>query len=331
MTNLVEQALAPAPAPASLTRGDDAQRTLFYADVAAGLSAKPKTLPCKYFYDERGARLFEAIVRTPEYYPTRAEIEILTLNAPEIADLIGRHAHLIEFGSGSSHKVRLLLKAAPTLASYIAVDISEGYLRKSAGALAREFPDLTVLALAADFTAPFALPSVTHGGRRVGFFPGSTIGNFSPEDAGAFLRRTAKLLGRGSGFLVGVDLKKDPILLEAAYNDSAGVTADFNLNVLRRINRELGANFDLGKFAHRAVYNQAQDRIEMYLDSTATQAVHVGDRPFLFGNGESIHTENSYKYTVAGFEALARAAGFIPGRCWLDRRKLFSVHYLVVE
>lgn len=330
MTNLLEQAFSTA-APALVSREDDAARTQFYADVVAGLGARPKSIPCKYFYDERGCRLFEAIVRTPEYYPTRAEIEILTLNAPEIGDLTGRGAHLVEFGSGSSHKVRLLLKSMPAPASYIAVDIAEDYLHKSAGALAREFPDLAVLALAADFTRPFTLPAVARDGRRIGFFPGSTIGNFTPEDARAFLRRCAKLLGPGGGLIVGVDLKKDPILLEAAYNDSAGVTADFNLNILRRANRELGANFDLGRFAHRAVYNQNLGRIEMYLDSTATQAAHVGDRPFTFVNGESIHTENSYKYTAPEFEALARAAGFTPGRCWTDRRKLFSVHYLVAD
>lgn len=332
MTELLEQSYAEeAVALTPASREDDAARTLFYSDVVAGLGGRTKSIPCKYFYDERGAELFEAIVRTPEYYPTRAEIEILTLNAPEIAALAGKAAHLVEFGSGSSHKVRLLLKAMPTLASYIAVDISEDYLHKSVARLGREFPDVKAVALAADFTQVFALPRVARDGRRIGFFPGSTIGNFAPLEAAAFLKRTAALLGPGGALIIGVDLKKDRHLLDAAYNDSAGVTAQFNLNLLRRINRELGANFDCDKFAHRAVYNAGQGRIEMYLDSTATQTVHVGDRSFSFGNGESIHTENSYKYTVPEFETLASSAGFTPGRVWTDRRKLFSVHYLVVS
>ena len=321
---------APAAAPIP-TVDDDAARTLFYNDVVAGLSAKPRSIPCKYFYDERGSRLFDAIVRTPEYYPTRAEIEILTLNAPEIAGLTGPFAHLIEFGSGSSHKIRLLLKSMPELASYIAVDISEAYLRKACAQLAREFPDLPVIPLAADFTQAFALPRLARGGRRVGFFPGSTIGNFTPEEAAAFLRQAADLLGPGGGCIVGVDLKKDAVVLEAAYNDRARVTAAFNLNLLYRINHELGANFDVTAFAHRAVYNAAAGRIEMYLDSLKAQTAYVGDRPFTFTHGESIHTENSYKYTVEEFHAVAAAAGFAPGKVWTDRRDLFSLHYLVAQ
>ncbi len=327
-TDVIEHSFVPAAlTPAS--RADDAQRTLFYADVVAGLSASPKNIPCKYFYDERGANLFEAIVRTAEYYPTRAEIEILTVNAPEIADAMGPAAHLVDFGAGSAHKARLLLKAMDAPASYIAVDISEDYVRKSVAALAAGFPDLKAVALAADFTETFALPRFARQGPRAGFFPGSTIGNFTPDEAAGFLRRAAGVLGQGAGFLVGVDLKKEPHLLTAAYNDSAGVTAQFNLNVLVRMNRELGANFGLEKFAHRAVYNARAGRVEMYLDSLAAQTVHVGDRPFTFGNGESIHTENSYKYTVAEFQTLAESAGFMPVRVWTDRRKLFSLHYLV--
>lgn len=330
--DVIEQTFVPAAAAVTpATPGDDAQRTLFYADVVAGLGAKPKSIPCKYFYDERGANLFEAIVRTPEYYPTRAEIEILTVNAPDIASVVGPRVHLVDFGAGSTHKARLLLKAMDTPASYIAVDISEEYVSKSVGALAAGFPDLKAVALAADFTQAFALPRFARAGRRAGFFPGSTIGNFTPDEAVAFLKRTAAVLGTGGGFLVGVDLKKDAHLLNAAYNDSAGVTAQFNLNVLARINRELGANFDLDRFAHRAVYNEAQGRVEMYLDALEAQTVHVGDRPFAFASGESIHTESSHKYTVAEFQALAESAGFLPGQVWTDRRKLFSLHYLVAQ
>lgn len=335
MSDVIDRSrdLAPhAPAPAvARTRADDAAHTLFYSDVVSGLSGQPKSLPCKYFYDERGSQLFEAIVRTPEYYPTRAEIEILTLNAQEIAGLVGPFAHLIEFGSGSSHKIRLLLKSMPELASYIAVDISEDYLLRSTATLAREFPDLPVVPLCADFTQAFALPRIARQGRRVAFFPGSTIGNFTPEQAAAFLCRSARLLGQGGGMIIGVDLKKDPIVLEAAYNDRAGVTAAFNRNILQRINFELGANFDPAAFAHRAIYNAGLGRIEMYLDSSKAQSVHVGDRPFTFAHGESIHTENSYKYALAEFHTLAESAGFMAGQVWMDRRQLFSLHYLVVR
>ena len=335
MTDVIDRSpdfapLAPALAVAR-TRADDAAHTLFYSDVVAGLSATPKALPCKYFYDERGSQLFEAIVRTPEYYPTRAEIEILTINAQEIAALVGPFAHLIEFGSGSSHKIRLLLKSMPELASYIAVDISQDYLTKATKMLSREFPDLPVVPLCADFTQPFALPRVARQGRRVGFFPGSTIGNFAPEEAASFLEQTARLLGSGGGMLVGVDLKKDSIVLEAAYNDRAGITAAFNRNLLQRINRELSANFDPEAFNHRAIYNAGEGRIEMYLDSRVEQSVHVGDRSFTFGRGESIHTENSYKYSLAEFHALTHSTGFTHGQVWIDRRRLFSLHYLVVR
>lgn len=310
---------------------DEAARALFHSDVIAGLSQRPKAIPCKYFYDERGSQLFDTITRTPEYYPTRAELEILTVNAPEIAALAGKAAHLIELGSGSSHKIRLLLGAMPDLASYIAVDISEAYLLKATAALRKSFPDLPVIPLCADFTKPFTLPRIARAGRKVGFFPGSTIGNFSPDEARQFLRQAAVMLGTGGGFIVGVDLKKDATVLEAAYNDSAGVTAAFNLNLLRRINRELGGTFDLGSFAHRAIYNAGAGRIEMYLDSLRAQTVQVGGRAFAFTTGEPIHTENSYKYSVAEFHALAGDAGFTPGQIWTDRRGLFSLHFLTVR
>jgi L-histidine N-alpha-methyltransferase len=334
MSEQIDRALPAAPggfARAPLESYDEAARTLFYMDVVAGLEARPKSIPCKYFYDELGSQLFEAIVRTPEYYPPRAEIEILTLNAPEIAGLVGKGAHLIEFGSGSSHKIRLLLNAMPDLASYIAVDISETYLLKATATLQKSFPDLRVVPLCADFTQPFALPRIARSGRKVGFFPGSTIGNFTPAEARLFMHQAAAMLGQGGGFIVGVDLKKDATVLEAAYNDSASVTAAFNLNLLRRINHELGGTFDLNGFAHRAIYNANAGRIEMYLDSVRAQTVLVGDRSFAFTAGEPIHTENSYKYSVEEFHMLARSAGFIPGQVWTDRRKLFSLHFLMVD
>ncbi|MHB1205673.1 MAG: L-histidine N(alpha)-methyltransferase [Rhodospirillaceae bacterium] len=323
-------AAGPDPFAPAADGPDEAARTLFHSDVIAGLARRPKAIPCKYFYDERGSQLFDAITRTPEYYPTRAELEILTVNAAQIASLVGKGAHLIEFGSGSSHKIRLLLGAMRELASYIAVDISEAYLLKATAALRKGFPDLPVIPLCADFTQPFVLPRSARAGRKVGFFPGSTIGNFTESQARAFLHQAAAMLGAGGGFIVGVDLKKDATVLEAAYNDSAGLTAAFNLNLLRRINRELGGAFDLGSFAHRAIYNADAGRIEMYLDSLRAQTVQVGDHGFAFTAGEPIHTENSYKYSVAEFHALARDAGFTPGQVWTDRRGLFSLHFLVV-
>jgi dimethylhistidine N-methyltransferase len=306
----------------------DVAQTLFYCDVVAGLRKRPKSIPCKYFYDDRGSQLFETICRTPEYYLTRTEIEVLTLHGSEIARVLGRDTHLIEFGSGSSSKVRLLLDLAPALASYIAVDISYGYLTRAAATLAKSYPHLRIVPLCADFTKPFVLPTSVRDGRRVGFFPGSTIGNFPPDEARLFLHQAATLLGDNGGLIVGVDLKKDPIILEAAYNDTAGVTAAFNLNLLRRINRELQGTFDLRNFAHRAIYNAKAGRIEMYIDSTTRQGVRLGDHGFTLEAGEPIHTENSYKYTVEEFQVLARSAGFVPVEAWTDHRKLFSVHYL---
>ncbi len=309
-------------------REQDVAQTMFYCDVVAGLRKRPKSIPCKYFYDERGSQLFETICRTPEYYLTRTEIEILTIHGAEIASLLTRDTHLIEFGSGSSSKVRILLDLAPALASYIAVDISLGYLSRATATLAKSYPHLRIMPLCADFTKPFVLPKSAREGRRVGFFPGSTIGNFAPEEARLFLHQAAAMLGENGGLIVGVDLKKDPIILEAAYNDTGGVTAAFNLNLLRRINRELQGNFDLRTFSHRAVYNAEAGRIEMYLDSARRQGVCVGDNAFSFDAGEAIHTENSYKYGVEEFQVLARSAGFVPVHAWTDRRKLFGVHYL---
>lgn len=303
----------------------------FYAEVVKGLSGAQKALPCKYFYDERGSRLFEAICQTPEYYPTRTEIGLLRVHAAEIARFIGDNAHLVDLGSGSSAKVRVLLNSA-RLASYIPLDISGLYLMRAAYAVASDYRDLHVAPVCADFTAPFQLPSVIHtGGRVVGFFPGSTIGNFAPAEAKSLLRRFGSTLGSGSGLIVGVDLKKDRRILDAAYNDAAGITAAFNLNLLRRINRELDADFDTQTFVHRARYNAAKGRIEMHLQSTDAQIVHIGSAAFSFAAGETIHTENSYKYDAAEFQALAASAGYTSRAVWVDAEQLFSIHYLTLD
>ena len=244
----------------------------FARDVIAGLSARPKMLWAKYFYDDQGSALFEQITALPEYYPTRTELGILDQRAAEIARLIPAGAALIEFGSGSTVKARIVLRAA-AVAAYVPVDISAGFLNSEAARLRRDLPQLRILPVAADFTLPFELPAAIRGRPRVGFFPGSTIGNFEPAQAAEFLRHAARLLGAGAHFIVGVDLVKDEAVLNAAYNDAAGVTAEFNLNLLRRINRELGADFDLERFRHKAFFNRAQHRIEMHLESRAAQNV----------------------------------------------------------
>lgn len=303
----------------------------FLDDVTAGLAQPQKALNPKYFYDSRGCELFEAICRLPEYYPTRTEIAIMREFAPEIAQHLGRGCLLIEYGSGSSRKTEALIAGiAPVL--YVPIDIAADQLRSSAERLAALFPDLEIAAVCADYSRDLTLPGALQleGARRIVFFPGSTIGNFTPADARRFLRNARELAGPGGAMLVGVDLKKDPAVLHAAYNDAQGVTAAFNLNLLARINRELGADFDLDAFRHRAFYNAAAGRIEMHLVSARDQQVNLNGRRYSFRENETIHTENSYKYSVPEFQALAREAGFSPERCWTDARKLFSVHYLVV-
>jgi dimethylhistidine N-methyltransferase len=299
----------------------------FARDVIAGLSARPKLLWAKYFYDDRGSELFEQITALPEYYPTRTELGILEKRAAEIARLIPTSAALIEFGSGSTVKARIVLRAA-AVGAYVPVDISAGFLASEAAQLRRDLPHLRILPVAADFTKPFELPAAIRSRARVGFFPGSTIGNFEPRLAAEFLRHAARLLGPGAHFIVGVDLVKDEGVLEAAYNDAAGVTAAFNLNLLRRINRELGADFDLARFRHKALYNRAQHRIEMHLESLAAQNVLLFDRVIPFAAGETIHTESSYKYTVESFQALAAEAGWSPAAVWTDAKGYFSLHAL---
>jgi dimethylhistidine N-methyltransferase len=314
----------------------------FMRDVIAGLTARPKRLSPKYFYDEAGARLFEEITALPEYYPTRCELEILRERASDIARFFPAGCALIEFGSGSSKKVRILLAAAPTIAAYVPVDISSQMLVQEADELRRDYPRLEVLPVEADFTQPFALPAAVVGTAHAGFFPGSTIGNFEPHEACAFLRHAGRMLGRGASLIIGVDLVKDPNVLNAAYNDAAGVTARFNLNLLARINRELDGNFDLASFSHHAFYNSERHRIEMHLASNKRQKVRVAGRIIEFRAGETIHTENSYKYSLESFAALARGSGWTPVSVWTDASGRlrpsstgyagnFSIHALVNE
>jgi L-histidine Nalpha-methyltransferase len=303
----------------------------FARDVVAGLTARPKRLSPKYFYDQAGAQLFEEITALPEYYLTRCELEILRERAPEMARFFPAGSALIEFGSGSSKKVRILLAAAPTIAAYIPVDISSEMLVQEAEELRRDYPRLAVLPVEADFTQPFSLPAEAAGMAHTGFFPGSTIGNFEPHEACAFLRHAGRMLGRGATLIIGVDLVKDVSVLNAAYDDAAGVTAKFNLNLLARINRELGANFDLASFSHEAFYNAERHRIEMHLASKKRQKVRVAGRAIEFRAGETIHTENSYKYTLDSFRALARGSGWDPVAVWTDAGANFSIHALVFE
>ena len=303
----------------------------FARDVIAGLTARPKRLSPKYFYDEIGAQLFEDITALPEYYLTRCELEILRERAPDIARFFPADSALIEFGSGSSKKVRILLTAAPTIAAYVPVDISSQMLIQEAEELRRDHPRLAVLPVVADFTQPFSLPPAAAGMAHTGFFPGSTIGNFEPHEACAFLRHAGRVLGRGAALIIGVDLVKDASILNAAYNDAAGLTAKFNLNLLARINRELDGDFDLASFDHRAFYNRERHRIEMHLVSKKRQKVSVAGRGVEFRAGETIHTENSYKYPLEYFTALARGSGWAPVAAWTDAGANFSIHALAFE
>lgn len=298
--------------------------------VLEGLHRRQKVIPCRFLYDARGSMLFEAICELPEYYPTRTETAILARYAPDIAEAVGARAELIEFGSGSSRKVRLLLAALEEPAAYVAIDISREALRHAANALAAAFPGLAVVAVCADYMRPMELPPLPAAGegRRLGFFPGSTIGNLDPATAVNFLVGCRNVIGPKGAMLVGVDLKKDPKLLHAAYNDSQGITAAFNLNLLTRINRELEGDFNLDRFSHDAFYNPQAGKVEIFIRSDADQIVTVGGERFRFANGERIHTEDSCKYTVPEFQHLASRAGFRPARCWTDPAELFSVHLL---
>jgi uncharacterized SAM-dependent methyltransferase len=300
MTTIAQTALRAAP---SLEISDR-----FASEVIAGLSARPKRLPPKYFYDLAGSALFERITQLPEYYPTRCEVALLRDNAPAIASLFPANCALFEFGAGSSKKARILLGAAATIETYVPVDIS------------------AVHPVVADFTETFAVPPAIADLPRVGFFPGSTIGNFEHHEAVEFLRHAGATLGEGAVLVIGVDMVKDISILCPAYNDAEGVTAKFNLNLLARINRELDGNFDLAAFEHHACYNRERSRIEMHLASVKRQKVRVNGKTINFRLGETIHTENSYKYTIESFQALAQGAGWSPLKVWSDG--LFSVHAL---
>jgi dimethylhistidine N-methyltransferase len=308
-----------------------AEENSFLQDVITGLSSKPKWMAAKHFYDAEGSKLFERIMQLPEYYPTRSEMQTLRENAGAIASLVPEGAALVEFGSGSNAKIRLLLEAAPQIAAYVPVDISAEYLEEQAQELRRDFPALKIFPVAADFTKPFELPAKVRSMPRVGFFPGSTIGNFEPLAAVSFLRNAARILGEGASLIIGVDLVKDEKILHAAYNDAKGVTAAFNLNLLARINREADADFDLASFEHRTFFNTIRERIEMHLVSKKSQTVTVGGEAFEFEPGETIHTENSYKYTRDGFKNLARQAGWIEHALWTDPAGNFSVRALKIR
>jgi dimethylhistidine N-methyltransferase len=300
----------------------------FGRELFEGLSRSPRSISPKFFYDVAGSQLFDRICDLPEYYPTRTEIRILTECAPEIAAQIGPNADVVEFGAGSLTKVRLLLDALHAPRRYVPIDISGEHLEAAAQRLRADYPRIAVQPVVADYTMPLVLPSLGEGlGQRVGFFPGSTLGNFSPEEALAFLQLAQRLL-RGGGLLLGVDLVKDPARLHAAYNDAQGVTAAFNLNLLRRANREVGTDFDLEGFAHAAFYNAPLRRIEMHLVSRRAQSVRLDGQRFDFEEGETIHTENSYKFTAPGLHALAVKAGLRPTAVWTDPERLFSVHWL---
>ena len=304
----------------------------FRDDVLIGLAQARKALPPKYFYDARGSELFEAICDLPEYYPTRTELTMMQTRVAEMARLLGPECLLIEYGAGSGRKTRVLIEAlAP--AAYVAIEISRTALQQCAAELAAAYPRVKVAAVCADYSRPMSLPAIDGIAprRRVIYFPGSTIGNFTRPDALAFLRHAHALAGTGGAMLVGVDLKKDPARLHAAYNDAQGVTAAFNLNLLARINHELDGNFDLAAFEHHAFYDVLEGRIEMHLRSLRDQSVRVAGTSFAFTCGETIHTENSCKYSVDEFQQLARQAGFVPAQCWCDEEQLFSVHYLTVS
>jgi len=296
----------------------------FLEDVIAGLSLPQKTVPPKYFYDAAGSKLFERISRLPEYYLTRAELALTKKNLASIARFAGKGCTVIEYGSGESIKTRMLLRGLRPSA-YVAVDISPVALLGAVRRLSRAFPDLNITGLAGDFSRPLKIPAFEGMQRRVVYFPGSTIGNLTPGEAHAFLRMTRGQVGPRGAMLVGVDLKKDPGVLHAAYNDSRGVTAAFNLNLLARVNRELGGDFELRRWRHYAFYNAPQGRIEMHLASLTRQTVNVGNHRFAFAQGETIHTENSYKYSAEEFRALAASGGFAAPKLWMDGKEQFAL------
>jgi L-histidine N-alpha-methyltransferase len=306
-------------------------RKTFQSDVIDGLTQPRKQIPCKYFYDAIGSALFDEICDLDEYYLTRSELEILHSHAPEMAEAIGEDCELVEFGSGSGLKTRLLLAQVVAPRAYLPVDIAGEQLERSVRDLSADFPEIRLIPVHADFANRFRLPGTGRPkARRVVYFPGSTIGNFNPAAAVDLLRRIVRLLGRGGGLLIGFDLDKNESIVWPAYNDRQGTSAAFNLNLLARINRELAADFDLAAFSHRADYLRARERVEMHLESRRAQVVHVAGRTIAFAAGETIHTEDSYKYSLETFSRLTSQAGFALSRQWLDSRGYFAVQFLVV-
>ena len=311
-------------------RDEAPSRSLFRSEVLKGLSGPGKSIPYKYLYDERGSELFEQITELDEYYLTRTELSIMEHHVTDMAEAIGPRCLMIEYGSGSSLKTRLLLEHLEDPVAYVPIDISTEALEQSALSLARAFPDLEVLPVSADYSEPIRMPVPRREpSHRVVFFPGSTIGNFTPDEAQEFLTRVASVVGSGGGLIIGVDLEKESSVLEAAYDDSKGVTASFTKNLLSRINRELDADFDMGLFRHDATYNRVEGRVEIHLVSRERQTVTISGWPIDFHAKEEIHVEYSYKYTLDRFAALAARAGFDVRRVWTDPRRFFSVQHLV--
>ncbi len=301
------------------------------SEVLEGLSKDQMELSCKYFYDAKGSALFDEICKLEEYYPTRTELQIMNDNIEEISSALGENILLVELGSGSSIKTRLLLEHLSNLTAYIPIDISSEHLLRTAESLRNDFPKINIYPLDADYNKPFELPKITEDfSRIVVYYPGSTVGNFTPKRAKNFINRTAKILGINGTLLVGVDLKKDKKILEAAYNDSKGITAEFNINILERFNSEIGSNFDVNKFTHHAFYNENAGRIEMHLKCTEKQDVRIDGITIIFDRGDDILTEYSYKYTLKEFEDLV-SDNFLVKQVWVDENNLFSVQYLEVK
>jgi dimethylhistidine N-methyltransferase len=301
-------------------------------EILSGLREPQKTLPCKYFYDTHGSQLFDAICEQPEYYLTRTELGIMEARAADLAAALGPGVLLVEPGSGSSVKTRLLLDNLKNACAYVPVDISRAHLIAAADSMNQRYPDLEVLPVCADFSQPFVLPVPTRRPvRNVVYFPGSTIGNFEPAAVVRLLKQLRRLAGTDGGLLIGVDLHKDNAVLELAYNDTAGITAAFNLNLLHRLNRELAGDIDVSRFRHRAVYNKRESRIEMHLVSLDDQSANIADECFRFHENEYIVTEYSYKHTLTGFATLAAKAGLAVRQVWTDDRRWFSVQYLSAD
>jgi dimethylhistidine N-methyltransferase len=305
---------------------------IFLRDVVDGLTRKQKTLPCKYLYDERGSKLFDQICELDEYYPTRTELQIMETHAESIASQIGKEVMLVEYGSGSSTKTRILLDALDEPVAYVPIDISEEHLLRTADSLRSAYPEIEILPVVADFTKPFSLPVSNREPSHVAlYFPGSTIGNSTKSDAGKLLQFMSTMLGTNGGLLIGIDLQKDVAVTEAAYNDGAGVTAEFTLNLLTRINTEHDSDFDLEKFEHKAAYNANEHRVEISISSLCNQQVLIDNQKIEFTQGEEIHTEYSHKYTIDGFAKLAAGFGFSLHKYWIDEQNFFGVLYLVLD